>query len=151
MGNDLVSMPSLVTTRAVTINAPTTSFFPWLALLGQGRGGFYSYDRLENNPVQRLDIYSAGRILPEFQDLKRSRSAPMGVPEVACESSSRASQRPPMQRSRRARDPRRPRRAPRRRLARHRLARAVRGLAALCATARRRPDRPYEVTASCRQ
>ena len=36
--------------------------------MGQGRGGLYSYDWLEN--LMGLDIRSADRILPQFQDLQ---------------------------------------------------------------------------------
>ena len=39
---------------------------PWIAQLGQGRGGFYSYDFLEN--LVGCDIHSADRIVPEWQD-----------------------------------------------------------------------------------
>ena len=35
--------------------------------IGQGRGGFYSYDTLEN--LIGCDIHNADRILPEFQQL----------------------------------------------------------------------------------
>jgi hypothetical protein len=35
-------------TRAITINASVAQLWPWLAQLGQDRGGFYSYDLLEN-------------------------------------------------------------------------------------------------------
>lgn len=35
-------------TRAVTINAPVEQVWPWVAQTGQDRGGFYSYDLLEN-------------------------------------------------------------------------------------------------------
>lgn len=35
-------------TRAITIKASADSVWPWLAQLGQDRGGFYSYDILEN-------------------------------------------------------------------------------------------------------
>lgn len=38
----------LQSTRAVTIHATTDQVWPWIAQLGQGRGGLYSYDRLEN-------------------------------------------------------------------------------------------------------
>jgi hypothetical protein len=37
------------------------------AQLGQGRGGFYSYDVLEN--LVGCDIHSADRIVPEWQDI----------------------------------------------------------------------------------
>jgi hypothetical protein len=39
----------------------------WIAQLGQGRGGFYSYDLLEN--LVGCDIHSADRIVPEWQDV----------------------------------------------------------------------------------
>ena len=42
--------------------------FPWLAQLGQNRGGFYTYDALEN--IFRLDIHSADRIHPDWQGLQ---------------------------------------------------------------------------------
>ena len=35
-------------TRAITIRAPVDRVWPWLAQLGQDRGGFYSFDLLEN-------------------------------------------------------------------------------------------------------
>jgi len=35
-------------THAITIHAPVESVWPWLAQLGQDRGGFYSFDLLEN-------------------------------------------------------------------------------------------------------
>ena len=35
-------------TRAITIEAAAEDVWPWIAQLGQGRGGFYSYDWLEN-------------------------------------------------------------------------------------------------------
>lgn len=43
-------MPNAVSqeTRAITIHAPVDKVWPWLAQLGQDRGGFYSYDLLEN-------------------------------------------------------------------------------------------------------
>jgi hypothetical protein len=38
----------------------------WVAQVGQGRGGFYSYDILEDALFQ-CEIHSADRILPQFQ------------------------------------------------------------------------------------
>jgi hypothetical protein len=66
-GDDLVSGAMHVTTHAITIQAPPADVFPWLVQLGQNRGGFYSYDALEN--LMKLDIHSADRIHPEWQDL----------------------------------------------------------------------------------
>jgi hypothetical protein len=42
--------------------------WPWLAQVGQGRGGFYSYDRLEN--LVGCDMDSADRIVPELQKVE---------------------------------------------------------------------------------
>jgi hypothetical protein len=54
-------------TNAVTVDAPASDVWPWLAQLGQGRGGFYSYTSLEN--LAGLDIHNADEIVPEWQDL----------------------------------------------------------------------------------
>jgi hypothetical protein len=35
-------------TRAITIHASAERVWPWVAQIGQDRGGFYSYDLLEN-------------------------------------------------------------------------------------------------------
>jgi len=66
-GDELVTGPSGAVTRAVGIDAPPEAVWPWLVQLGQGRGGMYSYDWLEN--LLGLDIHSAWEILPAFQDL----------------------------------------------------------------------------------
>ena len=66
-GDGTVPHPRQVSNRAVTIEAPAAEVWPWLAQIGQGRGGFYSYDRLEN--LVGADIHSADWILPEFQEI----------------------------------------------------------------------------------
>jgi hypothetical protein len=70
-GDDLVAGAMYVTTRAITVQAPPADVFPWLVQLGQSRGGFYTYDALEN--LMKLDIHSADRIHPEWQDLEAGR------------------------------------------------------------------------------
>ncbi len=67
-GDDLVARPRGTATRAVSIEAPVAEVWPWLVQLGQGRGGLYSYDWLEN--LIGCDIHSVDRIVPELQDLK---------------------------------------------------------------------------------
>ena len=67
-GDDLIADPLYATTRAITVQAPAEAVFPWLVQLGQNRGGFYTYDALEN--LLRLDIHSADSIHPEWQDLE---------------------------------------------------------------------------------
>lgn len=64
-GDELVSSAHLVATRAIAIDTPADRVWPWLAQLGQGRGGFYSYDRLEN--LVGCDVHSADHIEPAWQ------------------------------------------------------------------------------------
>src|ERR1035437_10048332 len=47
-GDDGVGQPMSGCTRAITIDAPPEKVWPWIAQIGQGRGGFYSYTWLEN-------------------------------------------------------------------------------------------------------
>ncbi len=47
-GDGIIAGPVTQETHAVTIDAPAERVWPWLAQLGQDRGGFYSYDFLEN-------------------------------------------------------------------------------------------------------
>jgi hypothetical protein len=65
-GDERVPEPGYEHTRAVTVAAPAEAVWPWLAQIGQGRGGFYSYDWLEN--LAGCDIHSADRVHPEWQD-----------------------------------------------------------------------------------
>ncbi|HVO70867.1 MAG TPA: hypothetical protein VMT24_12525 [Aggregatilineaceae bacterium] len=66
-GDGLVPRPRQTYTRAITILAAAADVWPWLAQMGQGRGGLYSYDRLEN--LFGLGVRSADRIVPELQRL----------------------------------------------------------------------------------
>jgi hypothetical protein len=66
-GDELVLRPKLTYTRAITVDAPRGDVWPWLVQYGQGRGGFYSYDAVEN--LLGLGIHSAEEVLPEHQHL----------------------------------------------------------------------------------
>ena len=65
-GDDIVAEPRLVATRAITIRAPASAVWPWLAQMGQGRGGLYSYEKLEN--LARCKMRNADRIHDEWQN-----------------------------------------------------------------------------------
>jgi hypothetical protein len=67
-GDHLIENADLSATRAISIRASADQVWPWIAQLGQGRGGFYSYDFLEN--LVGCDIHSANRIVPEWQDVR---------------------------------------------------------------------------------
>jgi hypothetical protein len=67
-GDEQVANPNMENTRAITINAPADAVWPWLVQMGQGRGGLYSYERLDN--LVGCEMYNADRVIPEFQDIK---------------------------------------------------------------------------------
>jgi hypothetical protein len=67
-GDDLVPHPKWSWTHAVEIDAPPEAVWPWVAQIGQGRGGFYSYQWLEN--LAGCDIQNAAEIDPRWQDPK---------------------------------------------------------------------------------
>ena len=80
-GDELVPEPRLQTTWAITIQAPASEVWPWLAQLGQSRGGFYSYDALEN--MAGCNIHSTDRILSDVAPLQvgdQVRLGPEGYP-----------------------------------------------------------------------
>lgn len=57
-GDDLLRADAPSTTRAITIGAPPEQVFPWLRQIGFGRGGWYSYDWIDNDgepSVEHLD------------------------------------------------------------------------------------------------
>jgi len=66
-GDDLVPRPRWQYLNGVTVDAPAAGVWPWVAQIGQGRGGFYSFERLEN--LAGCRIRNADRILPEHQAL----------------------------------------------------------------------------------
>lgn len=81
-GDELVAAPRLGYTRAITIAAPPEQVWSWLAQLGQGRGGLYSYDGLEN--LVGCDIHSVERVVPELRDLQVGDLIGLGPPGYPC-------------------------------------------------------------------
>src|SRR6202795_312325 len=67
-GDELIGDANVTATRAITIRRSPDVVWPWIAQLGQGRGGFYSYDFLEN--LVGCDIHSADRVVPEWQGVE---------------------------------------------------------------------------------
>ena len=65
-GDELLEDADGVATRAITIDAPASAVWPWIAQMGPSpRGGAYTYDWIEN--LLGLDMHSANRVLPEYQ------------------------------------------------------------------------------------
>jgi hypothetical protein len=66
-GDELLEEADGVATRAITINAPASAVWPWIAQMGPvPRGGAYTYDWIEN--LLGLNMHSSDRVLPDYQD-----------------------------------------------------------------------------------
>jgi hypothetical protein len=75
-GDALVADPKVRWNHAITIRARPADIWPWLVRMGCRRGGWYSYDGLDNGGVR-----SAERIVPEFQPVRVGDVFPM-TPKV---------------------------------------------------------------------
>ncbi|WP_192809440.1 SRPBCC family protein [Actinomadura rudentiformis] len=64
-GDELIPEATGQSTMAVTLPAPPERVWPWLVQMGHDRGGWYSWDRLDNTGHP-----SAERIVPEWQGVK---------------------------------------------------------------------------------
>jgi hypothetical protein len=78
-GDEIVPIPRMQATRAITINAPVFEVWPWVAQLGQDRGGFYSYELRED--LAGCEMTNSDRIHSEFQDWKIGDKLWMYPPE----------------------------------------------------------------------
>jgi hypothetical protein len=67
-GDELVPHAAIVETRVVTVKATPAAIWPWLVQIGQGRAGYYSYERLEN--LAGLKMKNAEGINPDWQHLQ---------------------------------------------------------------------------------
>lgn len=67
-GDDVKPEAEVQITHAITIDAARHDVWKWLVQIGQDRGGFFSYDWLEN--VFDLQIHNVDKIVPAFQSLK---------------------------------------------------------------------------------
>lgn len=78
-GDALVLNPQTQTTRAITIDASAAAIWPWIAQMGQGRGGLYSYEMLEN--LIGCDMHNANSVVADWQHINigdRVRMYPEG-------------------------------------------------------------------------
>jgi hypothetical protein len=71
-GDEVVPRAQFNATRSITIDTPPEQVWPWIAQLGYRRGGFYTYDQVDNAGEP-----SADRIIEEYQDLKVGGLIPM--------------------------------------------------------------------------
>jgi hypothetical protein len=64
-GDELIPQPDHCATMATTLPAPPERVWPWLVQMGGDRGGWYTWDRLDNNGKP-----SADRIMAQYQTLE---------------------------------------------------------------------------------
>ncbi len=67
-GDDLIADPDGGATMATTLAAPPEEVWPWLVQMGGDRGGWYSWDWIDNHGEP-----SADRIVPEWQHLEQGQ------------------------------------------------------------------------------
>lgn len=67
-GDSWIPDAESVATHGITIDAPPSAVWPWLAQIGQEKGGFYSYEALEN--LVGCDMHNAYELHPEWQSVK---------------------------------------------------------------------------------
>lgn len=65
-GDELLEDADGIATRAITVDAPPSAVWPWIAQMGPApRGGAYTYDWIEN--LLGLNMHSADQVLSDFQ------------------------------------------------------------------------------------
>src|SRR5688572_23813723 len=67
----LVPDPIFTSTHAITVDAPPERVWPWIAQMGAGRAGWYSWDAIDNGGAP-----SRTRIVPELQSVARGDIMP---------------------------------------------------------------------------
>ena len=70
-GDLLVPAPIVSLTHAVDLAAPPERVWPWLAQMGAGRAGWYSWDRIDNGGRR-----SASALVPELQEISAGALLP---------------------------------------------------------------------------
>ena len=80
-GDEIVGDRATEETRAITIHANVDTVWPWLAQLGQDRGGFYSYDILEN--LVGCKMPTEDRLRPDAQQWRLGDKLWMYPPDRA--------------------------------------------------------------------
>jgi len=78
-GDEMIVHPKMQSTRAITIQAPPEKVWAWVVQIGQGRGGMYSYQWLEN--LAGCDIHNVYEIRPELQTLQAGDKIRFGAPD----------------------------------------------------------------------
>ena len=77
-GDEYMPEPVTKSTRVITIQAPANRVWPWIAQIGQDRGGFYSYTSMEN--LVGAEMKNAEEIHPEWQHRNIGDKVWLGTP-----------------------------------------------------------------------
>ena len=85
----MIPDPLFMSTHAITIDAPPDQVWPWIAQMGGGRAGWYSWDAIDNGGTP-----SATRVVPEFQTVDCPGTSCRQFPAPRTRSSSPRSIRP---------------------------------------------------------
>lgn len=67
-GDEILISPMITWTHAVSIAAPVEKVWPWIAQIGQSKGGFYSFTFIENLMTDDNSFHNTPTILPQFQN-----------------------------------------------------------------------------------
>jgi hypothetical protein len=88
-GDELTSHPTIRVTNAISIDAPPDRVWPWIAQIGDSRGGFYSYTFIENRigaltgtAGYHVTYTNADVIHPEWQNPAPGTSLIQGMLQV---------------------------------------------------------------------
>ncbi len=68
LGDELIEHPRAGFTHGITIAAPSSRVWQWVAQIGQDKAGFYSYEFLEN--LVGCQIHNAERLYPEWSRVR---------------------------------------------------------------------------------
>jgi hypothetical protein len=89
-GDQLLSKPLVDWTTATTIDARPDQVWPWIAQIGDTRGGFYSYTFIENqvgalmgSGDYKVVYHNADRIVPDWQTPQPGEQMIQGVLKIA--------------------------------------------------------------------
>jgi hypothetical protein len=89
-GDELLPRPLVDWTTATTIDAPPDRVWPWIAQIGDTRGGFYSYTFIENqigalmgSGDYKVIYHNADQIVPEWQNPQPGEQMIQGILKVA--------------------------------------------------------------------
>jgi hypothetical protein len=77
-GDEFMPEPLIQSTRVITIHAVCDDVWPWIAQIGQDRGGFYSYTALEN--FVGAEMQNADQIHLEWQYRRVGDKVWLGAP-----------------------------------------------------------------------